>query len=316
MAQPSPSDVHVDSLLTGFSVAYGQSLDQYIALKVFPPVPVDHQTDKYIIWSKQDWLRDQVKIRPPATESAGSGFTPSNATYYADVFALHKDLDDQTLYNADAAFDLERTTTQFLMEQMLLHQEIQFNSDFMTTGVWGTDTTPSSLWSDTTASAPYADIDTAKRAILSTTGRMPNTLVLGYDVFVALKNHPDVRDQIKYTSANTVTADMLGAIFDIPRVFVSTAVKATNQEGRTASYDLAMGKNALLAYVAPNPGINVPSAGYVFQWRGVSDALGQTVGTTRFYIPEKRAWRIETQAAWDNKAVATDLGVFFNGAVA
>jgi hypothetical protein len=78
---------------------------------------------------------------------------------------------------------------------------------------------------------------TSKRArldILSVTGLEANTLVLGYDVFRQLKNHPDLVDRIKYTSSQTITEDMLARMFDIERVLVSKSIKATNAEGATA----------------------------------------------------------------------------------
>jgi hypothetical protein len=105
-------------------------------------------------------------------------------------------------------------------------------------------------WSDYTSSDPINDIEAGKSQILSTTGQEANTLVLGYETFRQLKNHPDLVDRIKYTSSQTITTDMLAAMFDIPRVMVAKAVKATNKEGATGAYGFAYGKGALLCHVA------------------------------------------------------------------
>jgi hypothetical protein len=143
-----------------------------------------------------------------------------------------------------------------------------------------------------------------------------NTLVLGYDVFKSLKNHPDLVDRIKYTSSQTITTDMLAAMFDIPRVMVAKAVKATNNEGATEAYSFAFGKGALLAHVAPQPGLLTPSAGYTFAWTGVSGGLGATIGTSQFRMESIKADRVEAEMAWDNKVIASDLGYFWNTIVA
>lgn len=315
MPQPSVNDVHVDAILTNISVAYIQAQSNFIAQSVFPVVPVDKKSDKYFVYTKNDWFRDEAQRRGDATESAGSGYNLGTDNYSCDVWAFHKDVGDQTRNNSDQPLDPDRDATQFVTQRLMLRQEIQWVSDYFTTGVWATDVTPTNLWDNYGTSDPIDDIEGGKEAVLSTTGFMPNTLVLGYQVFRKLKNHPDLVDRIKYTSSNTITAEMMAGLFEVDRVLVAKAVKATNKEGGTPAYSFAFGKGALLAYVNPTPGILQPSAGYTFAWKGVSAGLGQTIGTSSFRMPALKADRIEAEVAFDNKVVGSDLGYFFNGAV-
>jgi hypothetical protein len=325
MPQPNVNSVHVDAILTNISVAYLQKQDNFIADKVFPIVPVDKKSDKYFVYTKNDWFRDEAQRRADATESAGSGYNLETGTYSADVFAFHKDVGDQTLANADAPLNPLREATEFVTHRLLLRRELQFVSDFFTTGVWGTDIAGVSgsptagqtkQWSDYTASDPIDDIEAAKSQILSNTGMEANTLVLGYDVFRALKNHPDLVDRIKYTSSQTITEDMLARMFDLDRVLVAKAVKATNAEGATGAYGFAYGKAAALYHVAPNPGLLTPSAGYHFSWTGVSGGIGSTIGVSSFRMESLKAERVEAEMAFDNKVIGSDLGLFWNTIVA
>lgn len=319
MGQPTQRDVHVDVPLTNISTAYIQSQDNFIATKVFPIVPVEKQTNKFYTFTKNDWFRDEAQQRADASESAGSGFGVSTDSYSCDVFALHKDLGDQVLENADSQLDLDRGATEFVTERLLLKQEIQWVTDCFGTGIWGTDATPSTLWNDFTGSDPIEDVETGKETILTNTGMLPNTLVLGYQVFRKLRNHPDVVDRIKYTTkvvSDELTAELLAAMFGIKRVLVAKAVKATNKEGETAAMAFTHGKHALLCYVAPNPSLLTPSAGYTFSWQGVSEGMGANVGITSFRMEWLKAKRIEGQVAFDNKIVGQDCGYFFSGAVA
>jgi hypothetical protein len=325
MPQPTQSQVHVDAILTNISVAYMQRAENFIADKVFPVVPVDKQSDKFFKYDKNDWLRDEAQQRADGTESVGSGYNITTDTYYAPVYSIHKDIGDQTRANADAPINVDREAAEFVTHRLLLRRELQFVSDFMTTGVWGTDvagvssspTTGQTIqWSDYTNSDPIEDIEAAKAGILSVTGMEANTLVLGYDVFRTLKNHPDLVDRIKYTSSQTITEDMLARMFDIDRVLVSKSIKATNKEGATGAYSFTTGKTALLAHVAPNPGILTPSAGYTFTWTGVSQGLGATIGTSSFRMESLRATRVESEIAFDNKVIGSDLGYFWNTIVA
>jgi hypothetical protein len=319
MAQPSASTLHVNRPLTDISVAYMQAAENYVASKVFPSIPVTKKSDSYFVFTKNDMLRDEAKPRAPHTESAGTGFGLSTAAYNADVFALHKDISDQERENADAPLNLEQTTVEFLTDRMLLRKEKQFVTDAFATSIWGTDVTPSSLWSDYTASDPITDIETGIRTIMLNTGRRPNKLVLGYDVERYLKHHPDIVDRIKYTGnlmSQVNTRKALAELFGLDEVLVAQAVNATNVEGETAAYAFTHGKHALLLFTPPSPGINIPSAGYNFEWRGVSDGMGENIGVTRFEMQHLRSERFEVQMAWDSKITGTDLGYFFNGAVA
>jgi hypothetical protein len=325
MPQPTQSQVHVDAILTNISVAYMQRAENFIADKVFPVVPVDKQSDKYFTYTKNDWLRDEAQVRADGTESVGSGYNITTSTYYADVWAIHKDVGDQTRANADAPINVDREAAEFVTNRLLLRRELQFVSDFMSGGVWGTtasgvasgaSTGEFVQWNQYTTSDPIEDIEEGKAEILSVTGMEANTLVLGYEVFRQLKNHPDLVDRIKYTSSQTITEDMLARMFDIKRVLVSKAIKATNAEGATEAYSFATGKSALLCHVAPSPGLLTPSAGYTFQWTGVSQGLGATIGTSSFRLESLKATRIEAELAFDNKVIGSDLGYFWQTAVA
>jgi hypothetical protein len=325
MPQPNINSVHVDAILTNISVAYLQNQDSFIADKVFPVVPVDKKSDKFFTYTKNDWFRDEAQRRADGTESAGSGYNLSTGTYSADVFAFHKDVGDQTVANADAPLNPLREATEFVTRRLLLRKEIQFVSDFFTTGVWGTDVdgvagAPSSgetkQWSDYTSSDPINDIEEAKSDILGATGMEANTLVLGYEVFRQLKNHPDLVDRIKYTSSNTITEDMLARMFDLDRVLVAKAVKATNNEGAAEAYSFAYGKAAALYHVASAPGLLTPSAGYTFSWTGVSGGIGSTIGVSSFRMESLKAERVEAEMAFDNKVIGSDLGYFWNTIVA
>lgn len=319
MPQPTSSDVHVDAILTNISVAYIQEQGNFIANRVFPSVPVEKQSDKYFKYTKGDWFRDEAQLRAPSTESAGSGYNLSTDTYSTSVYAFHKDVDDQVRANADSPINPDRDATQFVTQRMMLRQEIDWNTNYFTTGVWDTDVTGGSnftQWSNYTSSDPIEDIETGKSTILTNTGFMPNTLVLGYDVFRQLRHHPDIVDRIKYTSSEVPAEGILGRLFGVDRVLVTRAIKNSGAEGASDSFAQIHGKNAALYYVAPSPGLLTPSAGYQFTWRGVSDGMGQNIGITRFRMPELRADRIEAQMAWDFKVVSTDLGYFFSSCVA
>jgi len=318
MAQPTQTDVHVDAMLTNISVAYIQSQDVFLASKVFPPVRVTKQSDKYYKYTKEDWFKDEAERRADSTESAGSGYRLGTDSYSCDVYAFHKDVGDRVRKNADAQINLDTDAVRFVTNRILLRQEIQWVTDYFTTGKWATDKTGGThftKWSDYLDSDPVEDVATGKETVLKNTGYEPNTAVFGYNVMRRLRNHPDVRDRYKYTTPGNITPQMIAAVLELDNVYVAKAVKSTNNIGATVAMAFTHGDHAWLGYVNPSPGLLVPSAGYIFTWDGVSGGLGQSVGVTSFRMEHLKAERFEAEAAWDNKIVASDLGYFFYNAV-
>jgi hypothetical protein len=329
MPQPTLNQVHSPSPLTNIAVAYMQDESAYIADKVFPIVPVSHQSDLYYIWSKADFFRNNPKKRADATESAGSGVNLTQDSYRCDVWALHDDIGEQARANQDPSVDLETTTTEFLMQQLLISRDLNFASTYMTTGVWGTDlvgaATPTGAqvyqWSDDANSDPFTDISNAQTTILQNTGKKPNVLVLGWAVYQALRKHPLVIDRIKFTmqaDAADITPALLAGAFAVEEVVVSEAVYNSAAEGQAAAMGFIVGKSALLCYRPKAPGLRIPSAGYIFAWNGL-DGMG-VFGARSWSEPlpnrGKNSIRVECEMAYGLKRVGADLGYFFSTIVA
>lgn len=314
MPQPTPSDLHVSAALTNVSVAYLQDQQDYQAHRIFPIVPVQHQSNQYPIYNKEDFLRDEAKPRAPGTESAGGGWTVTTATYYAQVEAFHKDIDDQLRANADPIYNLDRDATQFVTQKMLTRRERRWISTFFQPGVWATDFTPSPLWS-AASSTPQKDVETAKLAIQAQTGKKPNKFVLGPQVLSALRTNSEVRDQFKYTSADSITTAMLAGFFDVEQIIALNAVYTSSVEGNATQTTAFMaGKHALLLHAPDAASLLQPSAGYLFSWSGYTGMV-DGIRVKRFRMEPIASERIEAEIAYDMKVVSPLLGYFFNGAV-
>lgn len=324
MPQPTASDVHVNAPLTNISVAYMQGESHFVADKVFPVVPVSKQSDRYFVYDKSDFYRSEAQLRAPGTESAGSGFDIDNTpSYFADVYAIHKDIDDQIRANADAAIDPDRDATMFVTQQLMMKREIVWANSFFTTGTWSSDIAPAGLlngaWSSA-GSTPIEDVDRQSDTILKNTGYKPNCLVVGTDVHRVLKNHPDVLDRIRYTQQGIVTEDLLASLLGVDKYLVMRGVQNTAQAGAADSFSFISGaggtaQDALLAYVAPNPGLMTPSAGYLMSWNGYLGAGPQGNRIKNFRMEHLAADRIEGELAFAAELVSADLGIFYNGVV-
>jgi hypothetical protein len=326
MPSPSQSDLHVNIPLTNVSIAYMQSSDAYIADKVFPKVPVKKQSDLYWKYSKADWRRTDAKRRAPSTESPGVGWNMDTDQYFAHVYAVHKDIDDQLRSNADSNFNLDRDATEFITNQLLLRRDLDWNDSYFKAGVWATDlagTTDFDKWSDA-GSDPIGNVADWILDFRRLTGFAPNKMVLGAEVMKALKQHPDIIDRIKYTQKGIVSEDLIATLFNVAQLYTSYATVANGPqindaraEDAAADYQfISNSKSILLAYAPSGPSLMTPSAGYTFTWNGYLGGNSEGIKVKRFRMEPIASDRIESECTYDMKVVSKDLGVFAKDVVA
>ena len=319
---PVKSQVHVNKPLTNISIAYLQDANQFVHSRVFPTVPVDKSSDVYFRFNREDFWRNDFRQRAPGTESAGSGFGLDTATYHTKRWDLHKDVADSIRSDTDAPIVMDTAVTEFLTQQSLIQREVQFAGQYMKTGVWtnnftGVTATPTAgqvyKWNDD-SSDPVADITAAATAIHRKTGFRPNKLTLAQDVRDALDSNPAVIDRLKYGQTAgpvKVTDAGLADMFGVDELLVSGAVMNKAAQGAALDTDFVVSGSALLTYSAPTASLMMPSAGYMFTWRGL---LGNSEGARikKFRMENLESDRIELALAYDMKVVGADLGAFLH----
>ncbi len=333
-SQPTLGDVHVSTELSNLSIAYIQERGQFLAgsTGVFGTAK---ESGFYTEYDRGDMFRitPDDAIRAPGSESAGSGFkVKQTSSYTVQVYSYHKDVDEQLMAQQSVGDPVDDAVG-YVTQILLILREIVWDANIMTTG-WGLDKEGVSTgetgdqfrqWNDA-ASTPRRDIGAQAVRIHSVTGFWPNTFVVQPNVLLELLLHADVVDAFKHTTAGaTPTLDALAATLvppsisggGAPRMAIAGGVKTTSKEGATDAFDYITGKQALLAYVDPNPGLKTPTAWINFAWTSLlgSNAFGFRMKDLQDEfkaIPH----RIEGDAAFDIKRVAPALGTHFRTAVA
>ena len=325
MGNPVYGDIHVNTPLTNMSVAYMQNDNVMVANKVFPIVPVKKQSDLYFTYSRADMLRNEAAIREYGAESKGGGYNVSSDPYYCNIFAFHKDVYPTERVNSDSPLQPDIDAAEYVSQKLILKREIDFQSRFFATGIWGTEYVGAAAaaalnlvyWSSA-GSVPIENIATAQLIVQSATGKKPNTLLLGPYTFMALRDNAEIRNLLRYTAGPAVpTPQLLAQMFDVDRVLVGSAVYNAAATGATEDTDFIMGKHALLCYTENSPGLRKASAGYIFSWTGLegSGAFGNRMYRLPMDLLGIGTVRIEGEMAYDIELIASDLGVFFKDIV-
>lgn len=324
MPQPDVGDVHVNALLTDISIAHMNKEEHFVADRMFPLVGVEKQSDLYQIYTRGDFFQGsetaqdmRALLRAPGTRAAVAGYTLSNSPYRCDNFAIGVEIADELRANADAVFGLDREATILATQIQMIRRERAWATDFMTTGVWGTDISVTNKWSDYGASDPFTDLEDGLDAVEAATGDRPNRFAMGAIVWRRLKHHPDLVDRIKggatTESPALVQRRLLASILEIEEVLVARASYRSSAEGASLTMARIIDDDAILLFANPTPGLMTPTAGITFFWKPL---VGGNLQFMRKYRMEpERKDVMENHSYVDQVATETESGYFFNDVV-
>ena len=301
---PDVENVHKDQILTNISIMYRNAA--YVGTELMPIVPVKKKSDIYYVYdSKADRFRIPKTLRAPKTESRTVDWKVTTDGYVCDEHALNDLIDDIERDNADSPLNLEVDTVEFITDILQLGLEMRIK-DILEVSL--SANAPSIKWDIyTDGSDPIVDIETGKDAIHAVIFREPNILLLGKAVYDKLKHHPKILDRIKYVQKGVVTPELMASVFEVEKVIVGKAGYNTAKEGKPESLSYLWGKNAILAYVEPKPGIKKFSLGYTFQ--------SQTFQTRRARIEVKHSDWFEVGDIEAEKMVCVACGYRISPAI-
>lgn len=298
MPAPTVRDVHLDAAMSQISIAYRNGL--YIAEQVFPTVPVQKRSDYFYIFNEDAWFRDEVKVRAHGTRAKRADYTLTTGSYVCLNYALAKAIPDEVRDNADAPLRVDVEATEFVTDALMRAAERRVASLITTSTNWAQSASPATQWTSDT-SDPLGDIDDAINGVVSRIGRMPNTMVMSWDVWRALRVHPDLLDRVKYTreSGRVEPSDLMGW-FGVDKVLVGTAIYDQAQEGQTASPAYIWGDDLWVGYVPSRAALMEPAAGYVLRWGNFE--------VNRFREDQERQDVVEAAHYTDEVVTASNAG--------
>jgi hypothetical protein len=298
----------------------------FVASRATSLIPVKKQTDKYVVYDKGYFWRDDAKERPLGGTPAQTGYKLTEGTYNAREYALEHTVDDRQRANADDPINLDENATRLLTQKNMIRQDRYWAGKCFATGIWSTDyegvaSTPGSnqfLQFDDASSDPIGVFDEVSDAVMKLTGFKPNTLILGAKVKRVLRSHADIADRIKYTQTGIADEAILASLFDVETVITARSIYNAANQGATDDLNFIVDeKNAWLGYIERNPAIDSPTAAATFAWTGLIPEQTNEMGGVieRGRIDRAHSDYFQGRTAWDIAVVAADLGAFFNDVV-
>jgi hypothetical protein len=266
----------IDIALSQFAVGYRNN--SLIAEQLFPRVPVGDQSDFFWIFGREGQRISENDLRAPGAAAEGITQTLSKTRYFCQGHALSRVISDEERGNFQAG-DVNQWATQTLTDKLLLAQEIRAAVLATTSANYPAgnflDVSGTTQWDAASGTSIVKQVMTAQKQVMRS-GNKPNTMILGPDVWSALKVAPEIIARVtakpgaKGVGAN-VSLEDLQAIFEVDNILIPTAVSL---EADMVTADFVWGKHAILAYIAPGTSMFDQTFGKTFVWTGAPGTAG------------------------------------------
>lgn len=321
MPGPSQGDVHISKPLTNVGIKFKQDSTRFLCRRMFPTVLVEKQTDKYYVWDKADFFRNEAKKVGPTGAAPIGQLRLSNDSYSCDVFKFAHLIADQERANQDSMINLDETKTQDVMTKILLAAEVDWVAKYFVTGVWTGSTTGTDLvgtadfvkFSNAATSNPITVIKAQIRKLTRLgLDRRQMKLLIGAEVYDTFSEHPKFLERYEQVQASIMDEQLMAAVLGIGEVIVAEAVQNTAAEGVAAAMTALHGDSMLLTYSPNTASMDMVSCGLTFVWAGLTGSQNSGTRVKRFRRDLLDSDQIQGESAWDHKVVAPEAGVFFS----
>ncbi len=273
---PNVRELIVTGPLQNVSVAYRNAA--YIGNLVFPIMDgVDPKT-KIAVYARGAWFRDEAQVRGPGGRAVRGSYPIGweNIATLEYAFASEVTDEDRRLAKSQLAPPLkpDQDAIELCADKIDLKKErlvaaCVTGTTWVDGNVGGEDA--EGLWSPAGNTNTFLnDITTGRKAIQAATGKTPNSLVIDFATYEALKKCEEILDKIKYTQRGVLTKELLAALCDLENIYVGEAIYSSAKETKAGTdytavriWEVNAGKGmGFLYYRPPAPGLKVLSAGY------------------------------------------------------
>ena len=309
--------LHLDKRLTNFAVGY--SNEEAIADQVLPGVASSKQSDKFYVFNKEGFIPESDDLRAPGSAAHEiPGATFSTSPFFTQEHALEIGVPDEEKQNADD-LNPQSSATDLVVDRLIVGREKKVADLIRTTGSYASGHTTtlsgSNQWSDASGGDPLGVAKTARDTIHGKTGRKPNVMWMGYQVFSSLAVNTKLEAKIRTTTDQFVTLDLMKRAFEVEVILVGSMIYNTANQNATESLDYVWGKDAGFLYQpnAANLTSRLPAFGRTFWW---DYNMGGRKPVER-YRDEKRIRDIvRTRFRYDNVISSNTSGYLVKAAVA
>ena len=297
----------IDKFLTKISRAYNTG--NYIGSRIAPLVSTDMSSDKIFVDADDaiNQTNDEAESVPSNEVDFSSG-TP--LAYSTTRKALSSIITDKQKKNQDAVVRSEVRETKKLTKQLLLKHDARVAA-IMTdptkiTQTKVVDDTANARWDESTP-VLEADIILAVNTIYASSSSKANTIVVPFEAALYLADMDFIKNTLRYQyGMEVITSQFQKQVMELVglppvikglRVIISDGRKNDAMKGQTKSAAATWGKDCLIGYIPPSPGID--------DQFGILTMEYESLKTSKIKLDDPKGTKVVTE--WDYDILEADL---------
>lgn len=320
-----------DPILSNFSVGFQDQ--NLVAGEVMPAFDVDLPSGRYRVFDRSNWQVFPSRREPGTEANEIRGRKWSEDTFSTKEHALQAAVDDtevQVVNNASrqpqanllAGIDPNRDATNLVTRSLKLEYELAVAGVVTNASNYASSnkvTLAGATQWNTSTSDPVANIVTAMNAIYTGTLEYPNLMVIPWNVWLTLANHPALLSRWTPNTIQAATYDIVQAISLFTgfqgRILVTNAVyNSADNIDATPTMTSIWGKDVWIGKVDPAPnGDQIQTFGKTFTFP-YPDGGRQRV--TRWREEKRTSDVVRVQWRYDFKIVNALAGYIIKAAIA
>jgi hypothetical protein len=310
------------------SMAYGIPIQGLVGKLIMPPVPTPKRKCKVVVFgaNREKYLYTTRRAPGDNILRIGTSYGDTEIELFQD--ALEGEIPVELDEESEGIVDLQTDAVTIVKTALAMRLEADiFNlvNNFAGYPVTNRNALLAATQFSNTAVNPILAFDAANQAVLTGINRMPNTIIYGgLKAFNAVKNNPFIRDQIKYTTGDTINVAMLNALLGYPTGAISLAsyVLPSNPSISVPFFDnsiwvgyvpgngVSMNPTNVETTLIPETGANKrqPAYGYVYTRMAAQVGPGADTGLVMqkpYYGDNNRTWYFPGLV--DRSAVVTGM---------
>jgi hypothetical protein len=323
--------VFADPILSNFSLGFSDQ--NYVAAEVMPAFDVDLPSGRYRVFDRSDWLSFPARREPGTEANEIRGRKWSEDVFSTKEYALQAAVDDsevQVVNNANrnaaaslvAGISPQKDATNLVTRALKINYELQVAALVTNASNYGAGNkvtlAGATQWNTSTAD-PVKNIVDAMNAIYTGTLQYPNLMVIPWNVWLTLANHPALLNRWTPTNIQQATYDVVQAISLFTgfqgRILVTNAVyNSADNIDATPVMTSIWGKDVWIGKVdQENSGTNVQTFGKTFTFPYPD---GGRQRTTRWREEKRTSEVVRVQWRYDFKLVNALAGYIIKAAIA
>jgi hypothetical protein len=279
-------------------------------VRIAPLLPTQVHAAAFYVYDTSNFVDIPTDIRRgPSAPFRRLVSKLSSDTFLCKDYGIEEPMDMIELQMYATAFAADKSAMERAVRVVAVNHELRVRN--LARAV-AQSATPTVKWGAPANTKIVGDLEAAKSVIRAQIGVLPNLLVLPYDVFIALRQAPELKAYFSYVQGGLLTIDNLKSILGFNEIVVSGTIMNSAQEGQVASLGDVWTNEAFMCYSDSSLDPKALNFARTFNWTAPQGSGPGGISTYTYLDDDIDSRVVRARQFTDEKVVASGAGYYLS----